>query len=51
MEQFGWTEEELYEKNTLERVMLISEYNTLQKVKHDEESRRAKSEAASRKYR
>jgi hypothetical protein len=27
MEQFGWTEEELYEKNTMGRILKIAAYN------------------------
>lgn len=51
MEQFGWTERQLYEDNSLERMAKISEYNAIRKLAQDEEERRAKQEAQSARYR
>ena len=40
MEQFGWTEKELYEDNSYKRVRQLSEYNHLKNQHSKEEERK-----------
>jgi hypothetical protein len=45
MEQFGWTEKQLYEENSLRRMTYISVYNELQKQVADMKQREAEAKS------
>lgn len=45
MEQFHWTQKQLYEENTMHQMHLISEYNTLKNKRAEAEERKAKSKS------
>jgi hypothetical protein len=51
MEQFHWTEKQMYDENTMARMFMISEYNEIRAAQQKEEERRAESEARSKRYR
>lgn len=42
MEQFGWTEEQLYDQNSLSRITKISTYNEVRAEAEKERARRDK---------